>query len=70
ARADAEDAMRIHYSITLKNRGNSVMAATITDHLPADLMFQYSSIAPASYSPGQVIWNIVDLQPGETRTID
>lgn len=70
ARADAEDAMRIHYSITLKNRGNSVMAATITDHLPADLMFQNSSIAPASYSPGQVIWNIVDLQPGETRTID
>jgi uncharacterized repeat protein (TIGR01451 family) len=70
AQADAKDAMLVHYSITLKNRENKVMVATITDQLPAGLTFQNSTIAPTSSNPNQVIWNIIDLEPGETRTID
>jgi len=70
AHADPRDDTLVHYSITLKNREKYAMVATVTDQLPAELMFQNSSTAPTSHVPGQVIWNIIDLQPGEIRTID
>jgi uncharacterized repeat protein (TIGR01451 family) len=70
ARSDSTDSSLIHYSIILKNRANYAMAATIRDDLGAGLEFQNSSIVPASYNPNQAIWNIIDLQPGETETID
>jgi uncharacterized repeat protein (TIGR01451 family) len=70
AHADPRDDTLVHYSITLKNRGKYAMVATIADQLPAELMFQNSSVTPSSHIPGQVVWNIIDLKPGEIRTID
>lgn len=70
ARSDSTDPSLIHYSIILKNRANYAMAVTIRDDLGSGLEFQNSSTVPDSYSPSQAVWNIIDLQPGETRTID
>jgi len=65
-----EDPQAVHYSITLKNRADYVMAATVTSNLGPDLALQSSSPEPARYGPGQAVWNIIDLKPGETRSID
>jgi len=70
AHIDPNDPMLIHYNITLKNRLNSTMAVTITDQLPSGLIFVNSSVALTNYSSGILNWDIIDLKPGETRTID
>ena len=46
------------------------MAVTITDQLPSGLIFVNSSVALTNYSSGILNWDIIDLKPGETRTID
>jgi uncharacterized repeat protein (TIGR01451 family) len=71
ARIDEKDPMLIHYNITLMNRLNSTsMAVTVTDLLPSGLVFLNSSVALTNYSSEVLKWNIIDLKPGETRTID
>jgi hypothetical protein len=70
AQADKQDPSVIHYRIILKNRAEYAMTATITDDLGPGLAFLNSSIDPARYSPSQAVWNIIDLKPGENRTID
>jgi uncharacterized repeat protein (TIGR01451 family) len=67
---DPRDKMLVHYRITLKNRENEVMVATITDQLPAGLMFQNSTLTPSDYRSDRVSWNIANLKPGKMRTID
>ncbi len=66
----AKEPMLVHYRIYLKNRENSIMAATITDQLPEGMMFQNSSVGPSDRRTDTVIWNLIDLQPGEIRIID
>lgn len=70
AQPDRLDPSLIHYRITLENRAEYAMTATITDDLGPGLAFLNSSIDPARYSPSQAVWNIIDLKPGENRTID
>jgi uncharacterized repeat protein (TIGR01451 family) len=70
ARIDPKDPTLIHYDITLRNRLNSTMAVTVTDHLPAGLIFLNSSVALTNYSSDVLKWDIIDLKPDETRTID
>jgi len=65
-----EETQAVRYSITLKNRANYVMAATVTCNLGGELALQSSSPDPARYNAGQAVWNIIDLKPGETRSID
>jgi len=65
-----EDPQSVHYSITLKNRADYVMAATITCNLGSDLAMQSASPDPARYGAGQAVWNIIDLKPGETMSIE
>ncbi len=70
AYVDPEDPMLIRYGITLKNREKHVMVASITDQLPTGIVFRNSSVLPSGRSPDEVSWKIIDLKPGETRTID
>jgi hypothetical protein len=70
AQVDPKDPMLVHYSIILKNREKYIMTASITDQLPGKMMFQNSSLMPSDHSSGELLWNIIDLLPGETRTID
>lgn len=67
---DSKDKTLVHYRITLKNREKEVMVATITDELPAGMMFQNSTLTPSDYRSGRVSWNIVDLKPGKMKSID
>jgi uncharacterized repeat protein (TIGR01451 family) len=67
---DSRDKTLVHYRITLNNRDNEAMVATITDELPAGMVFQNSTLTPSDYSPRRISWNIIDLQPGKTKSID
>lgn len=70
AYVDPRDGTMVHYSIILRNREKYVMAVSIVDQLPGGMMFQSSSIMPSDRSSDWVSGNIIDLEPGETRTID
>lgn len=67
---DSRDRTLVHYRITLKNRENEAMVATITDELPAGMMFENSTLMPSDYSSRRISWNIIDLKPGKTKSID
>jgi uncharacterized repeat protein (TIGR01451 family) len=67
---DSNDSKLIHYLITLKNREKESMVATITDQLPAGIMFLNSSQTPSDYSSDRITWSTIDLEPGEMKTID
>ena len=67
---DSRDRTLVHYRITLKNREKEVMVATITDELPAGMMFENSTLTPSDYSPRRISWNTIDLKPGKTKSID
>lgn len=67
---DSGDDKLVHYRIALKNREKETMVATITDQLPAGMMFQNSSLTPSDYRSDRISWNIVDIEPGQMRTID
>lgn len=67
---DSNDSNLVHYRITLKNRESEDMVATIIDQLPSGMMFQNSSQIPSDYRSDRISWNIIDLRPGEMKTID
>jgi hypothetical protein len=46
------------------------MVAFILDRLPGGMELLNSSLMPSDVGPGQVSWTIIDLKPGETKTID
>ncbi|MGV8126730.1 MAG: hypothetical protein ACP5PV_05925 [Methanothrix sp.] len=60
----------VHYRILIKNRENEPMVATITDQLPEGMMFQNSSVSPADSHSDRIVWNIIDLLPGQAKIID
>lgn len=64
-----EDAVVI-YTITLKNSGNSSMAAVVTDEIPGGMRLQQSSIAPYSTDSNHIVWSFADIKPGEVRIIE
>jgi len=66
----SNDSKLVHYHITLKNRESEDMVATIIDQLPSGMMFQNSSQIPSDYRSDRISWNIIDLRPGEMKTID
>ncbi len=67
---DAKGPMLVHYNITLKNREGYTMVASITDTLPEGMEFVNSTLTPADNLSDQVTWNIIDIKPGEVRTIE
>lgn len=70
AYVDQKDPMLVHYRIFLKNRLNDTMAASVTDQLPGEMEFVNSTVVPAYYEPDKIIWNIIEVKPGENVTID
>ena len=70
ARIDSGDPTLIRYSIRLKNQENYTLAVTIKDELPEGISFVNSTLPPAGRTASLLTWNIVDLQPGEVRSID
>jgi large repetitive protein len=70
AYVDTKDPMVVHYSIILSNREKYAMVASITDQMPEGLNFLNSSLQPSDHLYGKVSWNIIDLKPGETRSIN
>jgi len=67
---DENDSLLVHYRISLLNREQYTMVATIVDQLPAGMQFVNSSLQPSDYGSSYATWNIVDLKPGEVRSID
>jgi uncharacterized repeat protein (TIGR01451 family) len=70
AYVDPKDPMLVHYRIFLKNQLNDTMAATVTDRLPGEMEFINSTVVPDYHESDKIVWNIIDLKPGENITID
>jgi uncharacterized repeat protein (TIGR01451 family) len=69
---DPSDAKLIRYNITLQNRREETIVATIDDQLPQGLEFIGSSVSPSNVSStsNTVRWDLIEIRPGENRTID
>jgi len=61
---------RVLYRIEIENRANVTRVATVTDNLPEGMVLIDSSIPFASYENETVVWNLAEIRPFETVTID
>ncbi len=68
--ADEEDPRVVLYRIEIVNSGDGTRAATVTDSLPSGMILIDSSVPFASYENGIVVWNLIDIGPSETKTIE
>jgi uncharacterized repeat protein (TIGR01451 family) len=59
----------VNYILEVKNLGGANLVATVTDQLPDGMRLIDSSPTFATYEDGVATWNLIDLGPGETRTI-
>jgi uncharacterized repeat protein (TIGR01451 family) len=69
ATLDPTDPTLIHYKISLKNAGSSLMAVQVIDYMPLDLSIIEASQTPSDYSADQTTWTLTAVQPGEVKTI-
>ena len=69
ARIDPHKKTVVWYNITLKNRANGPMTTVVTDHIPSGMRFLNSSMVPSKQSQNAVKWMVMDLEPGEERSI-
>ncbi|WP_048144495.1 DUF7507 domain-containing protein [Methanothrix harundinacea] len=67
---DGADGMVVLYRIDIENRADVTRVARVTDHLPEGMTFLDSSTPVASYDGVEVVWNLIDIGPFETRTIE
>lgn len=59
------------YNLVYKNKGNQVMTGTVDFTFDdSRLDFVSASVVPASQTVNNLVWNYVDLQPFETRSIN
>ncbi|MCK9565683.1 MAG: DUF11 domain-containing protein, partial [Methanothrix sp.] len=70
AKLDALDPTLVHYTVLVKNNANSIIAATVTDKLPAGLSLLQASPEPNVYGGLLMEWVIADLAPGDVDTIE
>ena len=70
ATLDALDPTRVHYTIHVKNNGNSAMAATVTDRLPTGMSLLQSSPEPSLNAEPIIQWVIIDLLSDQVQTIE
>jgi len=59
----------VWYSLDIQNLGEATLVATVTDRLPDGMRLIDSSPTFATYEDGIITWNLIDLGPGEERTI-
>ena len=69
ARVDALDPMVVWYSLNLKNREKYTMVAFLMDWLPPTMQLLNSSLEPSENRSNLITWTILNLAPGENRTI-
>ena len=69
ARVDALDPKVVWYSLKLKNREKYTMVAFLMDQLPMPMKLLNSSLEPSENRSNLITWTILDLAPGESRTI-
>ena len=60
----------VRYRIDVSNHDGATRVATVTDSLPAGMDLLETSIPFASYEGGVVVWQILDIGPFETKTIE
>ncbi|HOV82944.1 MAG TPA: hypothetical protein PLQ01_09765, partial [Methanothrix sp.] len=70
ARLDASDPTLVHYAIVVKNNANSTIVATVTDRMPTGLTLLGASPEPNSLGGLLLQWVLLDIQPGEVRSIE
>jgi len=66
---DAKDPQVVWYRLDLHNRQNYNMVAFMMDQLPEGMTFLNSSLQPSENNSNQMTWTIMNLAPGETRSI-
>lgn len=69
ARIDPLDQKVVWYRIDLRNRERYSMVVFLKDLLPAGMQFINSSLEPSENNSNQITWTILDLGPGESRSI-
>lgn len=57
------------YGLEIENLGDDTKVATVTDRLPGGMRLINSSPTFAAYENGVVIWNLIDIGPGEKMRI-
>jgi len=61
---------RVLYRIEVENRANVTRAAKVTDSLPEGMVLLDARVPFASYENETVVWNLANIGPFETVTID
>jgi uncharacterized repeat protein (TIGR01451 family)/fimbrial isopeptide formation D2 family protein len=64
------DSTLVRYTIRLKNLESYAMALSVRDELPEGMTFVNATQPPSERRASILTWNIIDLEPGEARSID
>jgi len=70
AEIDPMDQNVVRYRIEIANNENVTRVATVTDWLPDGMELIDSSIDFASYDGDVIVWNLLEIDPFETKTIE
>ena len=70
AEIDPANPRVVRYRIDVSNLDDATRVATVTDRLPAGMSLIEASIPFASYEDGVVVWNILEIGPFETVTVE
>jgi uncharacterized repeat protein (TIGR01451 family) len=60
----------VRYKVEIENDDDVTRVATVTDYLPEGMKLIESSTPIASYDGSVVVWNLVEIGPFETTTIE
>ncbi len=66
---DSQDPQVVWYRLDLRNRERYSMVAFLMDQLPDGMSFLNSSLEPSENNSYQMTWTILNLAPGETKSI-
>lgn len=69
ARIDPLDQKMVWYRLDIRNREEYSMVVFLRDLLPAGMQFINSSLEPSENNSRQISWTILDLGPGESKSI-
>jgi uncharacterized repeat protein (TIGR01451 family) len=67
---DETNASVVLYRVEIKNNDDVTRVATVTDWLPEGMDLIESSTPVATYEDGVVVWNLIEIKPFETVTIE
>ncbi len=70
AQLDSQDPSVVHYTILVRNKANTSMAARLTDDLPGGMSLLEAYPTPESYDGNYVHWTLPDLGPNQVIAIE